>query len=142
MCLLKWFFTHLHSDDGRWHDDLECPLCRSPLPETSRIAQNFPRPASTCPFIPSRHTDDVITALVDELSKTLKSKGSTTSSPDSSGRKGKANAGSNTDGFDPIFLDGGEEALGWKSDGASRKDWERRSRSVINCFHALFCANH
>ena len=65
---------------------------------------------------------------------------STYASPSKSKGKGKGRAqGSplkeSVAALEPIFLDGGEEAMGWKKGGTNRVEWENRERSV----HSEFC---
>ncbi|KAI0825657.1 hypothetical protein BC629DRAFT_1449125 [Irpex lacteus] len=128
ICLLKWYFTYLNSETGQWRDDMECPFCCSPLP---LVFPRVPRPSTSCPFTPSRLIDDVITSLVNTLSKIVQpyshGKSPTRTSPGKGKGKGKAKSAVQ-DPPDLVFLDGGEEALDWKIGGKGRTEWESRSK--------------
>ncbi|KAI0343317.1 hypothetical protein BDW22DRAFT_1356932 [Trametopsis cervina] len=125
-CLLKWFFTHLHRSCGGWHEALECPLCRSTLPTTP---EQPPRDPSSFPFAPNRLAEEIITRHIESLESTLESPESPSVNTSASKGKGKARARKEkSTAFEPIFLDGGEEAVGWKKGGPARKEWNNRER--------------
>lgn len=122
MCLLKWFFTHFHRACGQWHEQLECPLCRAPLPKTPAYV---PRPQSTCPFTPNRLADDVIHSFVRLLEKTLQSPHEQLSAPrKSKGKDKEKNAAPAPE--PPILYDEDEEMAGWRRGGSLRADWDDR----------------
>ncbi|KAI0692450.1 hypothetical protein BC835DRAFT_1416561 [Cytidiella melzeri] len=127
MCLLQWFFTHLHQDCGSWHEILECPLCRSLLPETP---PKQPRQKSSCPFAPNRFADEIISSHVKSLANMLEPPNNAPEHASPTGGKGKERAqqGEASSSFEPLFLDGGEDALNWKSDGSARKAWNGRDQ--------------
>ncbi|KAI0091625.1 hypothetical protein BDY19DRAFT_991313 [Irpex rosettiformis] len=125
LCLLKWFFTHLHTDCGTWHDNLQCPLCRTPLPETSEIAQTLPRKTATCPFTPDRHADKVIATLVQSLSETLNPRGTS-----------KEDLSEEAEVLNLIFEDA-EDDFGWGIGGSRLSDWEYRRQLGKKAMNSL-----
>ncbi|CCM00586.1 uncharacterized protein FIBRA_02622 [Fibroporia radiculosa] len=110
LCIMKWFFSHIHEDCGSWHDVLECPLCRAVLPTPT---PDPPRRAETCPFTPNRLADKVITDLIDGLRTT----GRETISASESKGKSKAKAGDST-------LD----SAVWNEGGSAQMEWQERDR--------------
>lgn len=113
ICILKWFFSHLHRECGQWHESLECPICRTQLPSTP---DTTPRSIKTCPFTPNRLADSIITDLVNSL---ISASDDLKKSP-----RGKARrTGRTTDGSDA-------GVVAWIQDGASRQDWLQRLKYV------------
>ncbi|KZT10182.1 uncharacterized protein LAESUDRAFT_756366 [Laetiporus sulphureus 93-53] len=109
LCILKWFFTHLHDDCGGWHFALECPLCRTVLPVPPEVA---PRPMYTCPFSLNRLADTVLTDLIDGL------RGPDNRNQSTGSGKGKKKA-----------VDAGSSISdAWNEGGASRNEWKDRDR--------------
>lgn len=114
ICILKWAFAALHRACGHWHEALECPLCRAPLPIISR---SNPRNVYTFPFIPDRLGDTVIKSHLAVLQDAadFKAKSNTTNSDAS--RNGVRWHGE---------VD--EQVLAWGLGKASRIQWEQRER--------------
>ncbi|KAH7913838.1 hypothetical protein BJ138DRAFT_1145116 [Hygrophoropsis aurantiaca] len=65
-CILKWFFSRVHTPCATWHEAVECPMCRTQLHCTP---DHIPRPESTFPFTPNRTVDSVIRSLISALSE-------------------------------------------------------------------------
>ncbi|EGN96669.1 hypothetical protein SERLA73DRAFT_184782 [Serpula lacrymans var. lacrymans S7.3] len=71
MCILKWFFSHLHRSCGAWHDSVDCPMCRCTLYPTP---DDVPRPEYTFPFTPNRTVDCVIKNMLTNLGRDVEAK--------------------------------------------------------------------
>lgn len=69
-CILKWFFSRMHKGCGGWHEAVDCPLCRSPLPHTP---DRTPRSNSSFPFTPNRIAEIAIRGLMNTISHELAS---------------------------------------------------------------------
>jgi hypothetical protein len=84
----------------------------------------------SCPFAPNRYAEEVISAHVRSLAEIMESNASTSPPLSPVKGKGKARAKKETKAstIEPIFLDGGEEAVGWRRDGATRIEWQTRER--------------
>ncbi|KAF9218181.1 hypothetical protein BS17DRAFT_722083, partial [Gyrodon lividus] len=63
-CILKWFFSRLHRGCGGWHEAVDCPMCRSPLPYTP---DQTPRPDFSFPFTPNRTADIAIRGSINSI---------------------------------------------------------------------------
>ncbi|TFY54935.1 hypothetical protein EVJ58_g8568 [Rhodofomes roseus] len=64
LCILQWFFTNLCDRCKGWCKILECPLCRTALPQ---IPSAIPRPIHSLPFTPAHAADERITEVIDTL---------------------------------------------------------------------------
>lgn len=106
LCILKWFFSHCKADCGHWHHNIECPLCRTPLPH---IDQEPPRSLNTFPFTPNRLADEVINDLVNSIAGPQQT--------NSASRNKDKKRGVDEPGW-----------LGWLHGGTSRRDWQQRDR--------------
>ncbi|KAH9941981.1 hypothetical protein B0H21DRAFT_542082 [Amylocystis lapponica] len=119
LCILKWFFSHLHYECGNWHEILECPLCRAHLPFPLHPDQMdvLPRPAATCPFTPNRLADKVLTDAIDVVRQSAPPIASSSTGSSSSARKKKKAAVTAT-----------SAAAAWSEGGDSLTDWQARDR--------------
>ena len=128
VCILKWYFTQLHRDCGSWHDPLQCPLCRTELPD---VPADPPRPGFTCPFAPNRLADEAITAALQALQSILTPAEDMTDidTSDSMSGKGKATAKKNSITLTPLLQDD-EQSLGWRKNGPLWTEWQNRDRYV------------
>ncbi|KAI0954824.1 hypothetical protein AcW1_006599 [Taiwanofungus camphoratus] len=108
ICILKWFFSHLHYECGGWHEVLECPLCRSSLPFPQ---DNVPRQLYTCPFTPNRLGDKMLTDLVDSM----RDSGPEIAGSSKGKKKQKAVGGSSV-------------TAAWCEGGSARLEWQGRER--------------
>ncbi|GBE86659.1 hypothetical protein BKA93DRAFT_769336 [Sparassis latifolia] len=107
VCILKWFFSHLHYECGSWHEILECPLCRTSLP----MPRDGLRSIFSCPFSPNRMADKLLTDFVDVLHKSGPAVGTSASAK----KKQKA-------------AETGDPTAAWHEGGSARAEWEERER--------------
>jgi hypothetical protein len=123
ICILKWFFTRLHRNCGRWHEAVECPICRSPFVLTP---DQVPRPEITFPFLPNRTAAAVCKSLIENLAKSqsdlldvkraLKSK-SKAKNVDSTATTKTRNSNN-------------ADVTAWREGGYMRAEWLKRDRQV------------
>lgn len=125
ICILKWYFTHLHRSCGSWHDILECPLCRAPLPE---VLPDTPRSASSCPFAPNRLADEALSVLLEQLQNILQPTEEAVAESSPSKGKGKQKGKSTSSPLSPVLE---EEVLNWTKGGSSWVEWTNRDRHVV-----------
>ncbi|KAF7793515.1 hypothetical protein EIP86_004629 [Pleurotus ostreatoroseus] len=116
-CLLEWALSQMHSSCGHWHERLECPLCRAPLPETP---YEHPRDPFSCPFIPNRLITDVLGSLIDELSSLLASTEVDAEAAGPSSRK------ENPAKKQRVIHDEDPSVTAWRSGGEAKASWKRR----------------
>lgn len=114
ICVLKWFFSRMHRQCGKWHESLECPICRTELPSTPEATRSM----KTCPFTPNRLADSVLTDLINSLT-------SLPGNSDGSPRGKSSGAGRSTHSKNETTIST------WAEDGSSRKEWLRRVRYVF-----------
>ncbi|PCH36205.1 hypothetical protein WOLCODRAFT_166745 [Wolfiporia cocos MD-104 SS10] len=117
LCIMKWYFSRLCPDCCTWHEDLECPLCRTPIAAPKVVPADGNTP---CPFAPNRMVDGAVAELLNTIrNESTASSGSSSTSPKGKG-KGKSKK-----------TEGGviSEAIAlWGEGGASRVDWQDRNR--------------
>lgn len=116
LCLLQWYFSCLHGCGG-WHEQVECPICRSP----SQIAHGLlPRSIFSCPFIPNRLVGNQIDDSVAKLSAmgALASRAMNITIGGSNKKKRKVSE-IEEEKISPIVMD-------WAENGSSKQDWTKR----------------
>jgi hypothetical protein len=106
LCIVKWFFSRLHSACGGWHESVDCPICRSLLVITP---DHSPRPDITFPFTPNRTVDTVVRDLVGKLAVV----------PSFDAAATKAVKGAKKTEEDTAMAE-------WRIGGSTRAEWLRR----------------
>ncbi|KAI0272354.1 hypothetical protein BC834DRAFT_856392 [Gloeopeniophorella convolvens] len=114
VCLLKWFFSRMHSC-GNWHTPVACPICRS----ASEVPPEVPRPPFTCPFIPGRSLDDLVTSSVEKLRSMTSLAIESRDAPQNSTQTGETAAKI----IDSEALSLSPTLLAWGDDGVKRQEW-------------------
>jgi len=125
ICILRWFFARLHLGCGRWHEPVDCPICRGLLVLTP---EKIPRLEITIPFVPNRTAAAVCESLIEKLAKSQsdlqQAPGSASREKDAvSVAKGKPKEGKVPDDAD---------VAAWREGGHMRAEWLKRDRRVHN----------
>ncbi|KII85880.1 hypothetical protein PLICRDRAFT_44302 [Plicaturopsis crispa FD-325 SS-3] len=124
-CILKWFFSRLHSACGSWHDYVDCPICRARVILTPD-GEEIPRSMLTFPFVPNRTAEGIIREIMDKLLSAPVPDGGNADKK-KRGRKRKRG----TIKEEAEVPDVGSEfqpLRAWKEGGTVRAEWKTRDR--------------
>ncbi|KAF8074974.1 hypothetical protein FPV67DRAFT_1475605 [Lyophyllum atratum] len=127
ICILKWFFSRLHSHCGAWHESVDCPICRSLLVITP---DRTPRPDTTFPFVPNRTAAAVCESLIEKLRSAppgalvVKREDSEGAWGWTSGCSRKKDASKEAD----EKVDENADVAGWREGGFMRTEWLKKDR--------------
>ncbi|KAG5636679.1 hypothetical protein H0H81_007209 [Sphagnurus paluster] len=137
ICILKWFFSRLHSHCGAWHESVDCPICRSLLVITP---DRVPRPDTTFPFVPNRTAAAVAEWLIEKLRNTppgplvVKTEDSEGTWGWATGCSRKKDASKSPDEKE----DESADVAGWREGGLMRTEWLKKDRQVHSPACSIF----
>ena len=126
ICILRWFFARLHRSCGRWHEAVDCPICRSLLVLTPDQA---PRLEITFPFIPNRIAAAACESLIEKLAN-LQSDAMDVKWAPGSGSKKKKPDNAATDKSREKMIPDDADVTAWRKGGHMRAEWLKRNRRV------------
>jgi hypothetical protein len=123
ICILKWFFTHFHRKYGKWHEAVECPICRSPLVLTP---DQVPRLETTFPFLPNRTATAVCKSLIENLAKSQSDLLEVDRALKSESKKENVDSKATT----KTRVSNNADVSAWREGGHMRAEWLKRDRQV------------
>ncbi|KAF5383556.1 hypothetical protein D9615_003530 [Tricholomella constricta] len=129
ICILKWFFSRLHSHCGAWHESVDCPICRSLLVITP---DRLPRSDTTFPFVPNRTAAAVCESLIEKL-RTPPPGPLAVKREDSEGAWGWATGCSRKKDASKEAdekVDENADVASWREGGFMRTEWLKKDRQV------------